>query len=349
MLWSFFEKMLMSRERQWTMIKTSSLVLAAATLVGAAWCFSPSSSRTWLSRMGKGPIIRLQHAIAFFVPTNLRSYRTRVDLFYQQNEALPLPSEPHAVLKSYNEYSSNGDGNNNIEDRHGILIVGDVHGCYDELLELQEKAVEMNNGRQLRWIILVGDLCNKGPASSQVVTHCRTHSDTFRAVRGNHDNAALAASLGDRKRQNQEKYNWVRDLTDEDIVYLSELPYTLRIPKHVHKGLEQDILVVHAGLEPNKSLERQSVESMTTIRTIKKEDVGEATSAIAIPWASTWRGPERVVFGHDAVRGLQQYEYATGLDTGCVYGKQLTGLLLPQNLLVSVQARKEYSPVSGKK
>jgi hypothetical protein len=73
------------------------------------------------------------------------------------------------------------------------------------------------------------------------------------------------------------------------------------------------------------------------------------------PWASLWQGPQHIVFGHDAKRKLQVIlpqlvngsqcfvqllPFATGLDTGCCYGFQLTALILPSREIVSVNARR---------
>jgi len=82
---------------------------------------------------------------------------------------------------------------------------------------------------------------------------------------------------------------------------------------------------------------------MTAIRNISHLDTSDGSDGnqermenIAV--AKAWKGPEFVIFGHDARRGLQQEEYALGLDTGCVYGKQLTGIILPERHLVRVLA-----------
>ncbi len=76
------------------------------------------------------------------------------------------------------------------------LIVGDVHGCLDELKALLHKA-NYADGRTS--VVLVGDVCNKGPHSAATVAFCRENN--FLCVRGNHDHAALKvrAPLAPRK------------------------------------------------------------------------------------------------------------------------------------------------------
>ena len=100
--------------------------------------------------------------------------------------------------------------------------------------------------------------------------------------------------------------------------------------------------MLHAGAVPGVPFEKQTREHLTTMRSIGSD--GQPTKRIeGRPWAAVWPGPEKIVFGHDAIRGLQRHRFATGLDTGCVYGRRLTALLLPERRLVSVEARRAYA------
>jgi hypothetical protein len=53
-----------------------------------------------------------------------------------------------------------------------------------------------------------------------------------------------------------------------------------------------------------------------------------------------------VIFGHDAKRGVQNEDFAIGLDSGCCYGKELTGIILPEKEFVSVKALREYCQIN---
>mmetsp|Transcript_24403 Transcript_24403/g.34391 ORF Transcript_24403/g.34391 Transcript_24403/m.34391 type:complete len:141 (+) Transcript_24403:937-1359(+) len=80
------------------------------------------------------------------------------------------------------------------------------------------------------------------------------------------------------------------------------------------------------------------------------EAIDENHHGQPVPWATVWNGPQRVIFGHDARRGFQRYEgdWAIGLDTGACYGKQLTGIILPEKKIVSVDAVDEHCPIVSK-
>jgi predicted phosphodiesterase len=317
-----------------------------------------------------------------------RTYQTPADQYYQKYGEIPLPRILHAVLdhgrlKSRMDSMDPNDDEEGIfsettartvaadhdkdetSSSHKILIVGDVHGCLDELKALVTKASMLHNDqKEFAAVILVGDLCNKGPYSAEMIQYVRSRRKrNWFSVRGNHDNAALAAALGDVHRQAKKKYDWVHSLSDEDVEWMSTLPYTITIRKEhlvagndiMKKRIQDDVIVVHAGLLPGLlSLEDQSIETMTTLRDVVKgrtqhqQEEEQTTSESCDAWAKLWHGPEFIIFGHDAKRGLQKEKYAIGLDTGACYGKMLTGIVLPDEEFVSVDSFQSYCGITTK-
>jgi hypothetical protein len=215
-----------------------------------------------------------------------------------------------------------------------ILVVGDVHGCFDELRRLIDKA-KVGGGEE---VTLVGDLVNKGPDSIGVVRFCRENG--IAAVLGNHDDYLLRCIAARRRGSDKEFSEGVRKIakkiSDEDAAWLRALPLWTRIPG-------QRAVVVHAGMVPGRALPDQKRENLLTMRSVRDDGSGSKKIDDGEPWGKLHRGPSHVFFGHDAVRGLQRWKYATGLDTGCVYGGRLTGYELTTDSFVTVPAKKAYA------
>ncbi len=210
------------------------------------------------------------------------------------------------------------------------LVIGDVHGCLAELLALLSEC----GHRPGDTVVFTGDLVAKGPDSGGVVRLARRLGAL--GVRGNHDERVLGwyrAAPGERKRLKLKP--WHREAAEQlrsrEWEYLAALPAFLRLPEH-------GALVVHAGLVPGVPVEAQREQDLFNLRSLTPAGAASHRIEGGTPWAKAWAGPETVIFGHDAVRGLQTFPLAFGLDTGCVYGGRLTALVLPERRLVSVPA-----------
>jgi hypothetical protein len=232
------------------------------------------------------------------------------------------------------------------------LLIGDVHGCADELRELGERVGVSESDR----VWLVGDLVVRGPDPHGVMAWIRAIG--ARSVRGNHEARLLRwrrLASGELEPQGRSdrallKSEWLARcaaaLSDEDWAALEALPLWLRVPEH-------ELLVVHAGLEPGLPVEEQREHVLLHCRTV--DDGGRPSDLRdgGAPWGSRYQGPPHVVFGHNALEEPQLHAWATGIDTGCVYGGALTALVLEDGqavpppadrrcCLVSVKARRRY-------
>jgi len=217
------------------------------------------------------------------------------------------------------------------------IIIGDIHGCLDEL----ERLLRLVKAGHDDVLISVGDLVAKGPDSAGVVALARERG--MQTVRGNHDEAVLRyrrAALANREPPPlKRKHRAVAEsLREEDWQYLEQTPLSLRLS-------EFNVCVVHAGMVPGVPLEQQRPEDLLTMRSLRSDGTASSNLEDGPRWATLWEGPERIIFGHDALTGLQIERFATGLDTGCVYGGALTAVVLPERRVVSVDAKRAYQEI----
>ena len=218
------------------------------------------------------------------------------------------------------------------------IIVGDVHGCVDEMQALLRQCGVVRGDR----VALAGDLVAKGPDSRGVVQLVREIGAL--AVLGNHDDFCIDVWRRRHQAEARRPRRWLLDTLDEsDWAFLESLPLFLRLGAEGEGGPE--VAVVHAGAVPGVPLEEQERDNLLSLRSLVGGSAPSRRLLMRWPWAAAWRGPEHIVFGHDAVRGLQQYPLATGVDTGCVYGRELTALELPSRRIYKVPARRRYAGV----
>jgi protein phosphatase len=244
---------------------------------------------------------------------------------------------------------------NNLKQEHGPFdIIGDVHGCYDELIELLQKlgyetgksagAWHHPNGRKL---LFVGDLVDRGPKIPEVV---RLVMDSVQfgsalCVPGNHDvkfmrkifgkNVQITHGLADSLAQFEAYEQHYRGFSRVAAEFIDDLVS--------HYVLDDGKLVIaHAGMK-----EEMQGRGSGKVRefALYGETTGE-TDEFGLPvrynWAAEYRGKAMVVYGHTPAPEPEWLNRTINVDTGCVFGGRLTALRYPEKELVSVPARQTY-------
>jgi protein phosphatase len=232
-------------------------------------------------------------------------------------------------------------------------IIGDVHGCRSELVTLLTRLgyVVTDGGAhhpEGRTAVFVGDLVDRGPDTPGVLRLVMgmVAAGTALCVSGNHESKLVRALDGRDVR--------VSHGLAESLAQLSEEPEEFRKSAREfmyglisHYCLDGGKLVVaHAGLK-----EEYQGRSSGRVRSfcLYGETTGETDEyglPVRYPWANDYRGAAAVVYGHTPVPDATWVNNTICLDTGCVFGGQLTALRWPSRELVSVPAEQvHYEPV----
>ncbi len=210
------------------------------------------------------------------------------------------------------------------------LLIGDIHGCYSELLDLLEQASLSSDDR----IIALGDIVDRGPDTPEVLEFFRIRPNTL-SLMGNHERKHLRWSRGEVRPALSQQ------LTREQLgpAYPDALDFIAAFPLYLELP---EALLVHGYLEPNVPLEEQ--QAAVLCGTMSGEHY--LAEHYDQPWYELYSGDKPVVFAHlDILHNGQPFVYRDllfGLDTSCVHGSRLTGLLLPEFRFVSVPSRADY-------
>lgn len=232
-------------------------------------------------------------------------------------------------------------------------IVGDLHGCFDELLLLLERLgyqVQRFEGRfkvahpEGRRLIFLGDLIDRGVRNVDCLRLVMDAVDGGSAlcVPGNHEVKLLRKLRGRKVRMSHGLDATVAELEREPPEFRERVSTFIGGLVSHFVFDEGRLAVAHAGMKADL-LNRSS--SAVRDFALFGETTGE-TDEFGLPvrydWAAEYRGDAAIVYGHTPVTEAQWVNGTICIDTGCVFGGSLTALRYPERELVCVPAARTY-------
>lgn len=250
---------------------------------------------------------------------------------------------------------------NNLKHDSGPFdIVGDIHGCYDELVELISKlgyCVTKVSGSSegecdvvqppgpTRKLVFVGDLVDRGPKTPAVLRLVMKLVQEGKAlcVPGNHDIKLHRALRGKQVKITHGLAESLAQLEVESEEFRKQAATFIDnlVSHYVLDGGR--LVVAHAGMK--ESMQGRGSGGVREFA-LYGETTGE-TDEFGLPvrynWAGEYRGKAAVVYGHTPVPEPDWLNNTVCIDTGCVFGGSLTALRWPEREFVSVKAHAQYA------
>ena len=243
---------------------------------------------------------------------------------------------------------------NRTDEQGPFDIIGDIHGCFDELAGLLEKlgyeistqpdgdiVVEPPQGRKA---IFVGDYVDRGPKVAQVLRLIMGMHNTGAAlcVPGNHDVKLVRALRSKNVKPTHGLAESLAQLAEESTEFKTHIAEFLDGLVSHYVLDDGKLVVAHAGM-------KAELQGRASGRVREFAMYGETTGEtdefglpIRLNWAEEYRGDATVVYGHTPVTQAQWVNRTINIDTGCVFGGKLTALRYPEKELVSVPAHQTY-------
>ncbi|MFD1205998.1 MULTISPECIES: bis(5'-nucleosyl)-tetraphosphatase PrpE [Sporosarcina] len=235
-------------------------------------------------------------------------------------------------------------------------IIGDIHGCYDELMELIQKlGYTFDSGlpvhQEGRQLAFVGDAMDRGPASLPTLQFLFALQDARKLIYspGNHCNKLYRFALGNTV---QQKHGL--ETTTAELYKLSphEQSRFLQRYKAFYEALPLyetldggKLIIAHAGI-PEQFIGKPFSKKVKTF--VLYGDITGETLPDGRPvrrdWAKSYNGEAMIVYGHTPVKEVRFVNNSVNIDTGCVFGGKLSAVRYPSMEIVSVPSKQPYNP-----
>ena len=207
------------------------------------------------------------------------------------------------------------------------IVVGDIHGCFEELLSL----LSLINFHDNDELISIGDLVDRGPHPKEVISFFMNTTNAH-AIMGNHEDKHIRIFDGELEPSYSQEICTVQlgSFYEESIEYMRTLPLYLR---------RQNFWLVHAGFLPNihpKNLPKNTLlrGRMPWMKSSYDKSFGG--------WWKHYRGIDPVVYGHTVFHDVHVENNTYGLDTGVCHGQRLSAMILEDRTFVQVEADQDH-------
>ena len=249
---------------------------------------------------------------------------------------------------------------NRRDERGAFDIIGDVHGCCDELEQLLKNlgyvAEASSSSKDSFWnypvykhpqgrkVIFLGDLVDRGERILDTLKLVRNMlvADSAMCILGNHENKLMRKLNGKNVKLNHGLEQTMAEMEAISPEQQQEINTFLK-SLISHYVLDHGKLVVaHAGLREELQGRGSGYVRSFALYGETTGEIDRFGFPVRYEWAREYRGEAMVVYGHVPVLEAQWLNNTIDIDTGCVFGGKLTALRYPERELVSVDAAKVY-------
>ena len=236
-------------------------------------------------------------------------------------------------------------------------IIGDVHGCFDELRALLKElgysirktskeaiysyTVKAPEGRKA---IFVGDLVDRGPKNPEVLrlVMSMVKNETAICVPGNHDTKLLKKLSGKNVKLRHGLAETMEQLEGESDEFIQAVKDFLKSLISHYVLMNGQLVVAHAGLREEMQGRASGAVRSFCLYGETTGEIDEFGLPVRHNWAKEYNGKATVVYGHTPIPEPEWLNNTLNVDTGCVFGGKLTAVRFPEREIVSIPAKKVY-------